>query len=196
MPAHGGDQAAQWFPWLQQVLLLCNWYMSAAKIVIRYPWQLIKDMTAIQNQSTKHCLFVCLFYLHVCLEVWRTTFLLFPGYYLYIEASSTQQSGATAVLSSPVLYNLLPSRACIFTLQYHMYGAHTGSLLVGVATSANWTATRRLWEVNGDHRNVWLSSPNLDLSLGAARTFKVCARAELERGHILHNNVSCPCDLD
>ena len=52
--------------------------------------------------------------------------ILFPGYYMHIEAS-WYDKGSVAILESPYM---LPTSSCQMTLYYHMKGEHCGSLLV------------------------------------------------------------------
>jgi PKD repeat protein len=72
-------------------------------------------------------------------------------WFLYTEASSNYNS--TAIIHSPC-FDLTELENAQFDFQYHMFGAHMGSLSLEVSTNKgqDWT---RIWSMEGDQSDKW-----------------------------------------
>ena len=66
--------------------------------------------------------------------------MIFPGSYIYMEASSPALSGQTAVLTSKTITKLPGGVKCL-TFWYHMYGSGMGKLAVVVKDSVTLAET-------------------------------------------------------
>ncbi len=88
--------------------------------------------------------------------------------YIYLEASSPNYPGKTAILGGPC-YDLSSYNFVSLAFAYHMYGAAMGSLELEVSTDGGGTWTS-IWSINGNQGNVW-QSENIDISSYTGSTF-------------------------
>lgn len=88
------------------------------------------------------------------------------AYYVYVEASSPNNTNKKTILNSPC-FNLTSANNATFTFKYHMYGATTmGAIKLEISTNNGSTWTE-IWSKSGNQGNSWLSgSVNLNSYIG------------------------------
>ena len=104
--------------------------------------------------------------------------LLFPGYYLYIEASSPRRQGDLARISTPQ-YQATTGSMCL-QFWYHMWGQNMGSLQIFVQDSSG---KKSIWKRSGNQVNLWLYNtatftPNAAYKVSTYSIYpKICRQA-------------------
>jgi bacillolysin len=87
-------------------------------------------------------------------------------YYVYVEASSPNNTNKKTILNSPC-FNLTSANTATFTFKYHMYGATTMGALKLEASTNNGSTWTEVWSKSGNQGNSWLSgSVNLNSYIG------------------------------
>ena len=88
------------------------------------------------------------------------------AYYIYVEASSPNNTNKKTILNSPC-FNLTSANTATFTFKYHMYGATTMGALKLEASTNNGSTWTEVWSKSGNQGNSWLSgSVNLNSYIG------------------------------
>lgn len=75
-------------------------------------------------------------------------FLMFTGYYMYIDTSSPRVAGDNAMLEISVAGN---GQLSCLEFYYHMYGATMGTLTV-------FSGNSEVFSTSGNHRNRWIKA--------------------------------------
>ncbi|MCI4382883.1 hypothetical protein PGIGA_G00019780 [Pangasianodon gigas] len=87
----------------------------------------------------------------------------FRGYYMYIETSRPRQEGDKARLLTP-LFSVVPKKpygnvantpSYCFTLYYHMYGKHIGTLNVYLRQKSQTGEDSLVWTLSGSQGDHW-----------------------------------------